>query len=230
MVSVVLPVHDEVAWVEPGILALSDWLEGMSWELVIIDLGSIDGSAELLGEFSESQNVKLVLEEEPLGKGYACRLGALMAAGDWVFLADLRKPMDARPLIEDRHRLEDVGLAVYTPLHRKGRGAPLRNKISARLMRRKFSAGDGAQPVDPDGGLVLIDKHLALELFPLCTQVSQLYTYELLQLAAMKGYAFVELPADARRWTKQTWFVLGRILCGVKAVRQGLNVSELPGA
>ncbi len=227
-ISVVLPVRDEAPLVKSGIMALTSWLEGLSWEFVIIDLGSTDGSAELLEPFAESENVKLVLEEDPLGKGYAHRLGALLASGSFILLADLCRPMNGAPLISFADQLDQAEIVLFTPLHPEGQGGMLRDRLAARFMRRSFNAPAGTAPLDPDGGVILVKKQTAFNLFPLCDQAEQLYTYELLQLAVLDGHSVIELPIDARRWPRAGWLELGQRVRDARRVRQGFSARDLP--
>lgn len=202
MISVVLPVSNEAPLVVAGLEAVMAWLDGLEWELVLLDLGSHDGSTELVSGFEGYRNVKVLLEEQPLGKGYGHRLGSLVAQGDPILLADLGRPLHARPLGDDLERLERNALLLYTPLHPEGRGATWRSRLRARLLRRVFRPGGGRTPLDPEGSVPLLRREAALALFTHASSGSRVPAFELVQRAILAGLAWDELPADGTGWAE----------------------------
>jgi dolichyl-phosphate beta-glucosyltransferase len=65
-------------------------------ELIFVNDGSNDGTANLLEEYRKDFDFKVIAYQENKGKGYAVRQGALQATGDWkiFFDIDLATPLE----------------------------------------------------------------------------------------------------------------------------------------
>jgi glycosyltransferase involved in cell wall biosynthesis len=111
LLSVVIPVYNEVRWVEKVLerVASADRL-GCALEIVVVDDGSSDGTAEALERLAQSY-AELTLIRQPCnqGKGAALRRGFAQARGDIVLVqdADLEySPEDypalLRPILRDQ--------------------------------------------------------------------------------------------------------------------------------
>lgn len=91
-VSFIIPVYNE----EPTVRELLDSVYakdlsnlGLRKEMIIIESNSTDGTREIVKEFVDRHNeVKLILEERPKGKGYAVRNGFAAATGDFIAIQD----------------------------------------------------------------------------------------------------------------------------------------------
>ena len=84
--SIVMPVYNEQATLGAAIdrvLALDG-----SYELIIVDDGSTDGSAELLKQYAEHDRVTLLQHEKNRGKGAALQTGFARAGGEIVIVQD----------------------------------------------------------------------------------------------------------------------------------------------
>jgi glycosyltransferase involved in cell wall biosynthesis len=111
LLSVVIPVYNEVRWVEKVLerVASADRL-GCELEIVVVDDGSSDGTAEALERLAQNY-AELTLIRQPCnqGKGAALRRGFTQARGDIVLVqdADLEySPEDypalLRPILRDQ--------------------------------------------------------------------------------------------------------------------------------
>jgi glycosyltransferase involved in cell wall biosynthesis len=54
-------------------------------EIIIIDNGSTDGSQELIKNFKNKKNIKLVLRKKNLGYGASIKQGLRMARGKYMY-------------------------------------------------------------------------------------------------------------------------------------------------
>ena len=94
-ITVVLPVHNEIGHVRQEIERISGPFErsDYSWELLVIDDGSTDGTTELLRDIP---NIRLIELPQNRGVGYARRLGTRQALGEIVVWtdADMSYPND----------------------------------------------------------------------------------------------------------------------------------------
>jgi SAM-dependent methyltransferase len=100
--SVIMPVYNErktFPVVMQKLLAKS--LPGIEIEIVVVESGSNDGTRESVLSYENDPRVTLVLQGQPLGKGYAVRAGLEKATGDFVMIqdADLEYDIDDYDLL-----------------------------------------------------------------------------------------------------------------------------------
>jgi glycosyltransferase involved in cell wall biosynthesis len=102
--SVLMPVFNERATVEEAIQRVLDAeLPVTETEIVVVDDGSTDGTAEILAQRDWPERVRVVAHERNRGKGAAIRTALRHAEGDYsaIMDADLEyDPTDLRPLLE----------------------------------------------------------------------------------------------------------------------------------
>lgn len=116
--TIVLPLHDRVALTRQCLTALAE-VTDEDVELVLIDDGSTDGTAQLLDELSSA--VRVIRNERHLGFARACNQGAAVARGrHLLFLANDTVPLRGwlRPLLdalETRPELAIVGSRLLHP-------------------------------------------------------------------------------------------------------------------
>ena len=89
--TILMPVFDERETVEEAIRSVLDAKPAKSFELIVVDDGSRDGTTELLRDGSWPENVRVLHHEKNRGKGAALRTGLVEARGTFstVFDADL---------------------------------------------------------------------------------------------------------------------------------------------
>ena len=89
VLSVIVPAYNEVktfrALTET---LLCKELTGLQMEIIVVESNSTDGTRELALKYRDHPRVKLILEEQPRGKGYAVRTGLKAATGDYVLIQD----------------------------------------------------------------------------------------------------------------------------------------------
>lgn len=89
VLSVIVPVYNEVRTFGPMMeQLLRKELPGLRMEIIIVESNSSDGSREAALKFRDYPNVKVILEEQPLGKGHAVRTGLTLASGDYLIIQD----------------------------------------------------------------------------------------------------------------------------------------------
>ena len=96
--SVVIPVYNEAARIPSALAQVLQYLEslGESYEVVIVDDGSTDETAELVEKVCrQNRSVRLLRHPTNHGKGFAVRQGILDARGQYILFtdADLSSPM-----------------------------------------------------------------------------------------------------------------------------------------
>ncbi len=99
--SIVIPAYNERARLPETLDRLAVYLDhssrGQQAEVLVVDDGSIDGTAELVENFGRTDaRFHLISNPGNRGKGYAVRHGMLKATGDWRLMtdADLSTPIE----------------------------------------------------------------------------------------------------------------------------------------
>jgi SAM-dependent methyltransferase len=89
VLSVIVPAYNEVntfgALIET---LLGKAMAGLQMEIIVVESNSTDGTRELALKYQDHPGVKLILEEQPRGKGFAVRTGLKAATGDYVLIQD----------------------------------------------------------------------------------------------------------------------------------------------
>lgn len=114
-VSVVMPVHDDVAHVR-GAVERALALTGVDVELVLVDDGSTDGSTRAVREAAaRDPRVRAVVLERNVGVARARERGVAEASSDWVWFVDSDdawEPGAAATLLDLAARAPDVDVVV----------------------------------------------------------------------------------------------------------------------
>jgi len=143
-ISIFFPMYNERANIEQVIARAEQTIPELgvkNYEILIIDDGSRDGSAEIVQEWSErNPQVCLVRHPRNMGYGAALRTGFATSRFDAVFYTDCDLPVDLGELVKNMPLLKDADLVIG---YRKKRFETLRRAIFSRtynvLMRLLFN-------------------------------------------------------------------------------------------
>jgi glycosyltransferase involved in cell wall biosynthesis len=101
--SVVMPVYNERETIERAIAGVLEADVAPTFELVVVDDGSTDGTSQILQQTTWPDNVRLLRHDRNRGKGAALRTGLAQADGRFsaIMDADLEyDPLDLKLLLE----------------------------------------------------------------------------------------------------------------------------------
>ena len=88
VLSVIVPAYNEAATFDRLMASLlRKELPGLRLELIVVESNSDDGTRELALQYRD-RGVKVILEEQPRGKGHAVRRGLKEATGDYILIQD----------------------------------------------------------------------------------------------------------------------------------------------
>jgi len=89
VLSVVVPAYNEAKTFGTLMEALlRKDLTGFQMEIVVVESNSTDGTREAALKYKDHPRMKLILEEQPRGKGHAVRTGLKAATGDYLLIQD----------------------------------------------------------------------------------------------------------------------------------------------
>ena len=89
VLSVIVPAYNEAKTLDLLMEALlRKDLPGLQMEIILVESNSTDGTREAALKYQAQPRVKLVLEDQPRGKGHAVRTGLNAATGDYVMIQD----------------------------------------------------------------------------------------------------------------------------------------------
>lgn len=134
-VSVVIPCYNEEANIRQGVLrGVAEFARGSEYveEVIVVDDGSVDRSAELIETAANDEPILRLLREPHRGKAGAVIAGVLAAKGDYILFCDL----DQATPIQELTRLRPFMMGGFDVIvgSRAGRreGAPLVRQMMAR--------------------------------------------------------------------------------------------------
>jgi len=204
--SIIIPAYNEEARLPSTLLAITKFLAGSEWspaEILVVDDGSSDRTAQVAGEFAATGcPVRVLRNPGNCGKGYSVRRGMLQGKGDWLLFtdADLSTPInelhklwsalaEGQAAVAIGSRALDRSLiGVRQPLFRE-RAGQLFNWCMQRLLRLPLC--------DTQCGFKLFRRDAARAIFERQTLDRFSFDAEALFLARKLGYPVREVPV---RW------------------------------
>lgn len=209
--SVIIPSYNESRNIDRGVLEEAhEWLskQDFTWEMILSDDGSTDGTIDFLRSFAKSHPHVLVLENLHAGKAPTVKSGMLSASGSWRLFTDF----DQSTPISEVSKLLDIAKEnkVDVVIGSREISGAKRDKepFYRHLMGRGFNffvqlfAVPGIY--DTQCGFKLFSKEATLALFnslfvygsnqPRKDAYTGAFDVELLFLARKKGFKIREIP------------------------------------
>ena len=202
--SVVIPAFNEEERIETTLEAVVTYLarQTYSWEVVVVDDGSPDGTASLTREWIRESESEAHVRVETIphgGKGWAVKHGMLSAGGQYRFMCDADLAMPIHQLDAFIERMEEgydivIGSRQVAGARRfeESAGRHFRGRVFNWLVR--LLAVSGFE--DTQCGFKCFRGGVAEELFSLQVTRGFGFDVEVLYLAVKKGFRVLELPID----------------------------------
>ncbi len=200
--SVIVPAYNEAARISPGVQTIMDYLRsgGWSWELIVVDDGSADETAEKVQQVIAAEPRARLIQYRPnRGKGFAVRTGVLAATGTWiVFLdADLSTPVEEidRAMVR---LLKGADLVVGSRAHPDShieRKSPIFRRMASGVFDRVRNAIVGLHHfADTQCGFKAARGESVRPLYQRAVIERFMFDVEILYLAERTGLRMEELP------------------------------------
>jgi len=201
--SVIIPAYNEEARLAKSLPVVREFLTrrlGSAWEVILVDDGSTDNTADVAAGFFEPAQIKVVRNEHNRGKGYCVRRGACAAKGPILLFsdADLSTPIGEFEKLYARieqgcdvaigsRSLPESNVVTHQAWYRESMG-----KFFNKLVR--FLVIDGF--VDTQCGFKMFRKEAADTVFEKMTIDRFCFDVEFLFLAQKAGYKIAEVPVE----------------------------------
>jgi glycosyltransferase involved in cell wall biosynthesis len=208
LLSVVAPVFNEDQLIEVFYARVCRALEGLPFELVLVDDGSSDRTPELLATMAaDDERVRVVELSRNFGHQTAITAGLDHASGDAVVMidADLQDPPEIIPQMLDHWRRgTDV---VYAVRHRRD-GETHFKLLTARIFYKLFDALANVPLEHDSGDFRLLDRA------PLDALLAMRERNRFLRgMTVWIGYTQTAVPYERdARYAGETKYTLGRML------------------
>jgi dolichyl-phosphate beta-glucosyltransferase len=201
--TLVIPAFNERSRIAASLEAVAHWWRtrpgGWDWEVLLVDDGSTDATAQVARSAGEAAGLPLELlsHERNRGKGAAIRTGVLAARGSPILItdADLSTPLTEWVKLAERMPTHPVAIgsrAVDEDLVR--RKQPFHRRLlgkTGNLLVRLFAVR-GIR--DTQCGFKLFRGDVARDLFRDARVNRFAYDMEILHLAQRRGIAIAEVP------------------------------------
>lgn len=201
--SVIIPAYNEESRLPATLESVYQFLvgSGRSFELMVVDDGSHDRTADLVQSFSQNHaNVRLLSYQPNKGKGHAIRTGILAAKGDRLLINDA----DGSSPIAEVDKL-DAGIASGADIAFGSRAKPDESRKVNALAYRKFVGNTFNMIVqslllpgfyDTQCGFKMFKREVAHDIFSVSTINGYGFDVEVLYIGKLRGYKIIEVPIN----------------------------------
>jgi len=206
--SIVIPAYNESKRIGITLDSIVHYFSRIDaeFEVIVIDDGSTDSTSQIVESYlSQIKNLKIILNEKNLGKGFSVRRGMLAAKGDYRLFMDADNSVDISHLNTFSPWLEKGFDLVIGSIHL--REAVVREesgwykRFLGKLSRHLIHWVTRLQVSDTQRGFKLFSARAANTIFPLQTISRFGFDIELLVIAQVNGFRVKEVPV---KWINPT--------------------------
>ncbi|MBX9686942.1 MAG: glycosyltransferase family 2 protein [Candidatus Obscuribacterales bacterium] len=201
--SVIIPAYNEEGRLPKTLDSVYQFLSkrGRSFEVLVVDDGSHDATADLVINYSKEHPEVRILSYQPnRGKGFAVRSGMMAARGEAMLIDDA----DGSSPIEEVEKLEDA-LRSGFDIAIGSRAKPDESRKVDALLHRKFIGNTFNAIVqslllpgfyDTQCGFKLFKRHAARDIFSVNRIDGFGFDVEVLYIARMRAYKTTEIAIN----------------------------------
>lgn len=199
--SVVIPAYNEERRLPDTLAAVIGYLnrQPYSWEIIVADDGSADGTASITRAAGAGQGNLRLLALPHRGKGSAVKQGMLAARGDYRFLcdADLSMPIEwLGRLLPGSAPAVDIAIGSREAPGARRIGEPKRRRLMGRVFSGVTRTLAAPGIADTQCGFKVFSGAAANTLFALQTLDGFAFDAEILFLARRTGFTMAEIGIE----------------------------------
>lgn len=201
--SIVIPAYNERARIPATLQSVLDCIRTRGWsaEVVVVNDGSRDGTADVVREFAaNAPEVRLLENPGNRGKGYSVRNGLLHSLGNVVMFtdADLSAPIEeAEGLFDAIAQGADIAIGSrWLERNRQTIRQPLYRQFFGRCFNGVTRLIMGLPYADTQCGFKAFTRAAAQTVFQLQTIERWGFDPEILFIAIKRGFRIVEVPVS----------------------------------
>jgi dolichyl-phosphate beta-glucosyltransferase len=226
--SIVIPAYNEAQRLGATLGKVLAFVRQQGWdaEVIVVNDGSVDKTAEIVREFAR-KNPVLRLIENPgnRGKGYSVRNGILNSRGEIVVFsdADLSSPIEEMPkLLQALSAGADIAIGSrWLRAELQTQRQSLHRQLFGRIFNLLLRITLGLQFKDTQCGFKAFTRRAAQTILPLQRIERWGFDPEILFLARQFGFRVVEVPV---RWGHSGGTRINPVLDGAKMFGEMLRI------
>jgi glycosyltransferase involved in cell wall biosynthesis len=172
---------------------------GLDYEIVVIDDGSTDRTAEIARHLSSNPRLKIVSYTRNMGKGYAIKRAFARAIGDLVLLIDTDMEISPQQIVSYIGAIELGDIVLASRWHPKSRTEmPLIRKLLSHGFNVVVTLLTGLRVKDTQSGMKAFRRDVLESVLPKLAVKRYAFDVELLAVANLKGFSIVEYPVSIK--------------------------------
>ena len=211
-ISIIMPAYQEEARIVSSIEETAKTFDelGLSWEIIVIDDGSLDKTYERALCAQEKFPGKVMVKKNPynLGKGRALKKAIHYVTGDYTFFLD--SDLDIHPIqiqtLFDIMKLDDADVVIGSKFHPNSVvNYPWHRRIVSWTYYSLVKLFFGLPCRDTQTGLKLFKTEVLRNVFPRLLVKAFAFDIELLANIHRMGYKIADAPIVINPKTKFGW-------------------------
>lgn len=205
LISAIIPAYNEAERLPSTLTKLSEFFRarGFSWQIIVVDDGSVDGTSSIVEKLSGSiATLTLISIGENRGKGYAVRHGVGAADGKYIIFLDADGSTPIEEMDKLKATIDDGNDIAIGSRAIKSQETRVETVWYRKLLGRIFNLVVNLMILpgieDTQCGFKMFKVQVAKDLFSRVTADRFSFDVELLFLARRLGYSIAEVPVN---WT-----------------------------
>lgn len=198
--SIIVPVYNCAEKIQIVLHTIKTVLDQSctSYELIVVDDGSTDGTLAILEKLAQTDNVIRILSYPTnRGKGYAVKTGVMACQGSKCLFIDGDFDISPEPIKNYFYELGDCDLVVASKRHKLSRVNATRGRM---FLSQSFNlfvrVATGVSVRDTQAGLKAGDSSILKKIFSIMTVSRYAFDVELLVIASKVGLKMKEMPVE----------------------------------